>query len=269
MGNIIVPEKKIITPNSQMSRRQVLRMGATGLVTLAGLGSVLAQRTAASTVVSTPHLEEGPYWVNETGTSFHRSDVRANIGSETIQPGLLTYLNITVSQIANGVVTPLKNAFVYIWSASALGIYSDETAENSSSDTYLRGYQITNTRGSVQFLSLYPGWYSGRTIHTHVRIRLYPNNDPTQTPTYDFETQLFYDDNISNYLINNLAPYSTRKNRDTTNSTDRVYSGGSLDSDGVTSNAGALTLTRLAEDGSHAVAAFNIILNLSLTETTG
>ncbi len=254
------------------TRRDVLLLGATGLVTLIGFKDSLIGKVYGDTAVtSTPALEEGPYWVDETGTTFHRSDVRANVDGTNVQAGLPMYLSLTVSQISSGVVTPLKNAFVYMWQANALGVYSDETSESTSGQTYLRGYQVTNERGNVQFIANYPGWYSGRTIHTHLRIRLYPSNDPTQTPTYDYESQIFYDQNITDYVANNVSPYKTRtpKTPDTLNSTDRVYTGGSLDADGVTSNAGALTTTYLDEKGSHADASYHVILNLALTEPTG
>ena len=264
-----------------MGRREVLLIGATGAVSLVGLGATIGGKvyadSASSSVTSTPALEEGPYWVDETGAAFHRSDVRANIGSTSVQAGLPLYFGLTVSQYntTTGVVAPLPSAFVYIWSASAEGIYSDEAADNSTADTFLRGYQVTNGHGNVQFLTLYPGWYGGRTPHIHLRVRLYPNGtngqpDPSQTPTYDFETQVFFDDAITAAVYANVSPYNTRvMGRDTYNTTDRVYQGGSLDADGVTTEAGALTQVRLADDGNHAMAQFHMVLNLSLKEMTG
>jgi hypothetical protein len=134
-------------PALLLGRRQVLLMGATGAVTLVGLGSkrmVFGQ----SSVVSTPALEEGPYWVDETGAAFFRSDIRSNVDGTNVQSGLPLHFGLTVSQVSNGVVSPLRNAFVYIWHCNALGVYSDEAVENSENDTYLRGYQVTNAHGN-------------------------------------------------------------------------------------------------------------------------
>lgn len=71
-----------------------------------------------------------------------------------------------------------------------MGVYSDEAQENSANDTYGRGYQILDARGNINFQTFYPGWYGGRTVHIHARVRTYPNNDPAQRPRHDFETQL-------------------------------------------------------------------------------
>ena len=53
------------------------------------------------------------------------------------------------------------------------GLYSDEQILGTRGKTLLRGYQLTNQDGVVHFLTVYPGWYSGRTVHVHVRVRVY------------------------------------------------------------------------------------------------
>jgi protocatechuate 3,4-dioxygenase beta subunit len=253
------------------TRREAIRLGATGLLTLVGLGKTIEGIVYAqsSSVISTPALIEGPYWIDETAATFFRSDIRANLDGSSVQSGLPLHLGLTVAQISNGVVTPLPNAFVYIWHASAEGLYSGEAAINTAGTTYLRGYQVSNAHGSVQFYSIYPGWYAGRTVHIHLRVRLYPNNDPTQTPTYDYETQLFFDDAITSAIFAEAIPYNERGARDTVNSTDSIYLGGSTDADGVASNAGALTTLKLSDDTSYVIGTFKLVLNLSLAETTG
>jgi protocatechuate 3,4-dioxygenase beta subunit len=37
---------------------------------------------------------------------------------------------------------------------------------------FLRGVQLTNGSGLVEFSTLYPGWYSGRAIHIHMKVHL-------------------------------------------------------------------------------------------------
>lgn len=242
---------------------------AKGMMTLVGVLGLEKIAFGKNSIISTPALTEGPYWVDETGSAFYRSDVRANLNGANVQTGLPLYLGLTVSQVSNGVVSALPNAFIYVWSANASGLYSDEAALNTASDTFLRGYQVSNANGGVQFITLYPGWYSGRTAHIHVRVRLYPNNDPTKTPTYDFETQLFFDQALTNEIYARVSPYSKRPTPDTTNSKDSIYLGGSLDADGVTSGAGAYTTVTAADDMTYAVGAFQLVLDLSLTEPTG
>jgi uncharacterized protein (TIGR03437 family) len=83
---------------------------------------------------------------------------------------------------------------------------------------FLRGYQITDSNGQVQFTTVYPGWYTSRTIHIHVRIRTY-SGSATLT---NYTTQIFFDDTINNTVLANAA-YARTMPRDTTNATDNVY----------------------------------------------
>jgi len=247
------------------SRRQVLLMGATGLITLVGFGSKLAGEVFAESSMShgsTPALEEGPYWVDETGKAFHRSDLRANVDGTNVQKGLPLHLSLKVSQVTKGGFSPMPHAFVYLWCANALGDYSDEDQLDSANDTYLRGYQVTDGEGQAQYLMIYPGWYGGRTVHIHARVRTYPNQDPTRKPLHDFETQFFFDDAITDQVFSKVSPYNQREGRDTVNNTDHVYTGSSLDGTHG-QNSGALTKVQMAEDTSHATASFHMILDLS------
>lgn len=45
--------------------------------------------------------------------------------------------------------------------------------------TWLRGVQQTDEDGMVEFDTIVPGWYSGRTAHIHVKVR--PCNDCCQS----------------------------------------------------------------------------------------
>jgi protocatechuate 3,4-dioxygenase beta subunit len=83
---------------------------------------------------------------------------------------------------------------------------------------FLRGYQITDANGQVKFTTIYPGWYMGRTIHIHVRVRTYSG----PTILSNFVTQIFFDDTVSNTVLATSA-YSRSTGRDTTNSNDMVY----------------------------------------------
>ena len=52
---------------------------------------------------------------------------------------------------------PLANVKVDIWNCNWDGIYSDESAENTAGVIYLRGYQLTNSSGGLNFETVYPG----------------------------------------------------------------------------------------------------------------
>jgi protocatechuate 3,4-dioxygenase beta subunit len=107
------------------------------------------------------------------------------------------------------------------WHADAAGIYSDESVENTTGQTFLRGYQITDSNGAVTFKTVVPGWYSGRTVHIHVMIRTLSSSGSILA---EFTTQLFFDQTLLNALTTTVSPYSSRGVPDTTNAQDGIYS---------------------------------------------
>ena len=78
----------------------------------------------------------------------------------------------------------------------------------------------TDDNGSVQFTTIYPGWYSGRTVHIHVRIRTYSGT----TVIGEFVDQIFFDDSLTDTVFTQ-APYNTRASRNTRNANDMVVTG--------------------------------------------
>ncbi|MFC8722024.1 protocatechuate dioxygenase [Kitasatospora sp. NPDC057198] len=79
---------------------------------------------------------------------------------------------------------------------------------------YLRGAQVTNQDGIVEFTTVWPGWYSGRTVHVHAMVHI--NNERTLT------TQMMMDESL-NTAVFAKAPYSTHTGRDTFNDGDGIY----------------------------------------------
>ena len=231
-------------------------------MSLVGLGGVLNRNIAEAqtSVVLTPEEEEGPYFVEE---KLNRSDIITNADG-TLQKGLPLTLAITVSQSVNGTITPLPNAYVDIWAANAYGVYSDESSESTVGDFFLRGYQVTDAHGNVHFLTIYPGWYGGRTPHIHCRVRLYPTgtgSSKTDTATYSFETQFFCNDDITQTVYNAVSPYTTRvAQRDTYNSTDRVYNFTDCTTGVVSGNE---LLMVLDANTTRAVASYSLVLDLT------
>ncbi|MFI1524687.1 protocatechuate dioxygenase [Kitasatospora cineracea] len=79
---------------------------------------------------------------------------------------------------------------------------------------YLRGAQVTNQDGIVEFTTVWPGWYSGRTVHVHAMVHI--DNERTLT------TQVMMDEAL-NTAVFAKAPYSTHTGRDTFNDGDGIY----------------------------------------------
>lgn len=175
-------------------------------------------------VPSTPTVTEGPYWVDE---KLFRADIRTDPSTGVARAGVPLTLTIKVQNLSSGSCTPLVGAYIDIWHCDAKGIYSDEPTYdpgggtgnvNTSGQKFLRGYQITDSEGQVQFTTIYPGWYSGRTIHIHVRVRTYSGT----TVLGNFVSQVFFDETTNNTVMAQSA-YSRTASRDTTNANDMVY----------------------------------------------
>ena len=141
--------------------------------------------------------------------------------------GLPLLLTLKVGTLdSSGNLSPVSGAVVDIWHCNALGYYSGETNNGLSDETeenWLRGYQVTGNRGSVRFVSIYPGWYTSRSIHIHIRTRLY---DSDNNAIYDQTTQLFFDDALTQEF-SQTSPYINNIQSLIFNASDSVYAGAS------------------------------------------
>jgi protocatechuate 3,4-dioxygenase beta subunit len=172
---------------------------------------------AATCVSLTGAQTEGPYWVEE---NLNRSDIRTDPTDGSLRPGTLLNLKINVVNETGTTCVPLAGAKIDIWHCDAGGIYSDEAANNSKGKKFLRGYQTTDDNGAVKFITVYPGWYGGRTVHIHVRVRTYSGT----AQIGEFVAQVFFDDTLTDTVFKS-APYSSRPARDTRNTNDMVITG--------------------------------------------
>jgi protocatechuate 3,4-dioxygenase beta subunit len=163
-----------------------------------------------------PKVTEGPYYVDE---DLNRSDVRSDPATGPVKEGALLALTFRVSQASNGGCAALQGAKVEIWHCDAAGVYSDvsDPGFNTMGQQFLRGYQVTDANGQATFATIYPGWYSGRTVHIHFKV-----HRDTSAQSSVFTSQLFFDDSLSDQVFSQ-APYAARGRRNTLNSTDRIY----------------------------------------------
>lgn len=223
-------------------RRHVLKVGAMGAAALAAFG---LGRKATAAVDCSPHtaLTEGPYWVDEM---LNRSDIRSNPANGALQAGLPLRLMINVSEVTGSSCAPLSGAYVDIWHCNAGGLYSDVAANGTVGQKWLRGYQVTDAHGNARFLTIFPGYYNGRTVHIHFRVRKFSGT----VVTFNFVSQLFFTDAMATAIFNRVSPYNTRAARTTVNTNDGIYNQG-----------GARLLCRASDNGTHAVASFNCVVN--------
>src|SRR5437867_3834946 len=226
----------VIPPRTRLSRRDLLGFAAKGAASVIVSQSLLAScaaaatnatdttdtsstggttttpSTSSATCVLTAALTEGPYFVDEM---LNRSDIRTDPATRAVSTGIPLSLTFNVSRVANSACTPLTGAYLDVWHCDAAGVYSDVSG---SSRKFLRGYQITDGSGIAAFTTIYPGWYSGRAVHIHFKLRLFAGS----TKTYEFTSQFFFDDTLTDSVYTQ-SPYNTRGSRNTRNSNDGIY----------------------------------------------
>ena len=212
-----------------LSRRDTLKvLGAGGAAFLAwsaapALMDLRAQSASNGPVLACvvrPELALGPYFLDD---QLNRSDIRVEPEDGSIKKGAPLTLSIGVFEVANGRCAPITEAQVDVWHCDAQGHYSglDTPGFDSTGLKFLRGYQLTDAQGRVQFHTIYPGWYSGRTVHIHFMIRtLGADNQP-----YEFVSQLFFADALTDQ-VHKLKPYKRRNPRNTRNTDDNIYASG-------------------------------------------
>ena len=193
-------------------RGSLVRIGGivAGALATGGLAADASEGASPAGVASgavkcvlTPELTEGPYYVaNEA--------VRRNITEG--RPGTPLTLRTTVVDASTCKV--VKNAAVDVWHCDALGVYS---GVQGNTGTFMRGIQRTNASGLAVFKTVYPGWYTGRAVHIHVKVHIGGNVVHTG--------QLFFPDTLTDAAYK-AAPYDTRGARDVRNANDSIYRNG-------------------------------------------
>src|SRR3954468_7474738 len=115
---------------------------------------------------------EGPY---RRGTQPLRGDLVEDRDGVAVLLGLL---------LVDAAGAPITDGEIEVWHCDAAGRYSgypppkhdgpsvtEATAPRTEylpDQTFLRGRQLTDATGRVEFATIYPGWYPGRTPHIHL-----------------------------------------------------------------------------------------------------
>ena len=252
LAGIIARHRPAANPDdsrSRLSRRAVIQTGATAATAATALGfvavgtrqlvsaqdgsaspspttSASSTGTTTSCVALTPELTEGPFYVDE-------ALVRRDIVDD--REGMPLALTITVIDAVT--CSPLPDAAVEVWHCDARGYYSGISGNNPGSDSsaeeiaaaarsmFLRGIQITGTDGAVTFDTIYPGWYRGRTVHIHMKVRVAGEVDAEETyegGTTAHTGQLFFEDAISDAVFETDAYANRPEDERTENDEDNI-----------------------------------------------
>lgn len=186
--------------------------------------------------VLTTEQEEGPYYIDY---KMVRRDITESKQGVPLQ--------LQVMLVHANRCTPLPSAVVDIWHCDAQGIYSGFTANDphgrggpppgrppggfgpppngafgppprsrvTDGTRFLRGLQATNDKGLVEFATIYPGWYQGRTIHIHMKVHTADHVAHTG--------QLFFPEEITERIAK-LQPYAKHQDvHRTTQEEDGVF----------------------------------------------
>lgn len=162
--------------------------------------------------------DEGPY---RRGVQPHRRDITEGVTGSPLGLGL---------RLATLSGRAAKGAVVEIWQCDPQGRYSGyppnepgvsvdsspQSAEYLPDETFLRGRQITDESGAVEFRTIYPGWYPGRTVHIHVMVH---------TPDRTYTSQLYCPEDVTTAVFAR-EPYRGHGLPDTTHGTDTIFSTG-------------------------------------------
>ncbi|OQR60749.1 protocatechuate dioxygenase [Streptomyces maremycinicus] len=197
--------------------------------------SATSTSTSSSCMTLMTSVTEGPYYLDG---ALVRKDITEG------KSGVPLTLRLTVVDATDG-CTPVSGAAVEIWHCDAWGYYSGYTTANpggsapaesedgstADDDTYLRGYQIANANGVVKFETIFPGWYTPRTCHIHLKVH---TGGQKEDGTYEggkvnYTGQLFFPDDNAEEIFT-LEPYSRHSGSYTTLDNDMVYDGGGVPS---------------------------------------
>lgn len=200
-----------------------------------------AAATALPACVVAPELTEGPYYVD---VDLERSDIRTNTGDGVASEGAPLVLEWVVSQADGSACMPMEGVIVDVWHCDALGVYSGVQGDSGN---FLRGFQRTDSNGKASFTTVYPGWYQGRAVHIHFKIR----TDPEASAGFEFTSQLFFDDELSRTVYSS-GVYAQKGAQDMSNS-----------SDGIFNQSGRATLLAVSQEGDGYKATFPIAVQLT------
>ncbi|QIL78550.1 intradiol ring-cleavage dioxygenase [Diaphorobacter sp. HDW4A] len=174
--------------------------------------------TTTSSCIADPQETEGPYPGDGSNSSngavanvlalsgVVRSDIRSSFGSATgTAQGVPLTLTISVVN-SNASCAALEGYAIYIWHCTRDGTYTlysnDVLKEN-----YLRGVQVTDSKGQVTFETIFPACYSGRWPHIHFEI--YPSlAKATSYKNKILTSQMALPKDICTTVFNNATGYS-------------------------------------------------------------
>jgi protocatechuate 3,4-dioxygenase beta subunit len=188
-------------------------IGALAVVLLAGVATYVAQPFGMGPPVGTvltaaekancgitAQVTEGPYFVSGTAALVNNNLNFTNLPGTPIAISGHVYEGLDNTK-------PVSNAKIELWHTDDAGAYHPNNngpiTNYKSEDIAIRGFILTNDKGEYAFTSIYPGAYSGRTRHIHVKVTA-PGKSMVTTqliiPSKPGDPLTFDDDTVSQGL---------------------------------------------------------------------
>jgi protocatechuate 3,4-dioxygenase beta subunit len=164
--------------------------------------------TANLTCIQASEMVEGPFYYE---SSLQRRAIAEQHAGERMR------LGITLAGVMQlNRCMPLTGAIVDVWQTDATGLYSNVGADLQPVDTvgqtFLRGHQLTDENGYVEFDTIVPGWeivaapppLNAALRTTHVHVKVFHEREV-------LTTQLFLPDELLDGLYANVDPYQSHR----------------------------------------------------------
>ncbi len=241
-------------PTRVIGRRDAL-VGVTALTWGCASRPVVAPPSGLACVL-TPEQVEGPYYLDDVKV---RADIREG------KPGVPLQLVLRLVDVRS--CRPVEGAAVDVWHCDSGGTYSGFVAESgrppppggpppagagsprrpppgpdfdphgphwgppraqrSDALTFLRGVQLSDASGAVQFGTIFPGWYAGRAVHIHLKVR---TDGALREATYGgghvaHTGQLYFPEDVSDQVFR-LAPYASHEGQRVRQVDDAIFADG-------------------------------------------
>ncbi len=164
---------------------------------------------ASMTCVQTPQLVEGPFY-------YESSLERRSIAEKHVGEALRLCITLAGLVPASGKCLPLSGAVVDVWQTDPTGLYSNVGTDLQPTDTvgqtFLRGHQITDDAGYVEFDTIVPGWeiiaaappVGAARRTTHIHLKVFHGREV-------LTAQLFFPDKLIDDLYGSVEPYKSHQ----------------------------------------------------------
>lgn len=233
---MVVKSRDRSSGRSPISRREALGfLGAAGVTAVVGCGGSSDGSVGFPTptplpsptptpgeldCVLTPEQTEGPYFLDDR---LNRADITTDVDTGVESKGQPLLLRLGAYGVDGPTCLPLAGGTIDVWHADAAGQYSGFDGELGK--TFLRGYQVADENGLVEIKTIFPGWYPGRTVHIHVKVRFF---DESGDASFERTTQLYFHDDFADLILRE-DPYNTRGERVVRNADDAIFGDGGKD----------------------------------------